>query len=113
MTDSDPNRLREVEIQRLAELAELAYKNARDEKLKMKTRESWYQKYTNAVLALNQLLKDSQLKDYERRLRVLEESGRILRRTIVSWPLVGRLSGSAGKKTGNRQWSISHGRRVT
>src|SRR3989454_8658974 len=99
--DSDPNRLREVEIQRLAELAALAYKNALDEKLKMKTRESWYQKYTNAVLALNQLLKDSQLKDYEKRLRVLEESGRILRRTTVTRPVIGRLNRSAGRKTGN------------
>ena len=44
-------------------LAELAYRNAVDEDLKMKTREDWFGKYTNAVLALNQLLKDSQYKD--------------------------------------------------
>ncbi len=57
-------------------LAELAYRNAVDEELKMKTREDWFGKYTNAVLALNQLLKDSQYKDYESRLRLLEESAR-------------------------------------
>ena len=57
-------------------LAELAYRNAVDEELKMKTREDWFVKYTNAVLALNQLLKDSQYKDYESRLRLLEESAR-------------------------------------
>ena len=54
-----------------------------DEGLRMKTRESWYQKYTNAVLALNQLLKDLQYKDYEKRLKVVEESRR-LRRMIMS-----------------------------
>jgi len=76
LEDSDPNRLREVEIRRMTMLAELAYRNAVDEDLKMKTREDWFGKYTNAVLALNQLLKDSQYKDYESRLRLLEESAR-------------------------------------
>ncbi len=76
LEDSDPNRLREVEIRRLTMLADLAYRNAVDEELKMKTREDWFGKYTNAVLALNQLLKDSQYKDYESRLRLLEESAR-------------------------------------
>ena len=76
LEDYDPNRLREVEIRRLTMLAELAYRNAVDEELKMKTREDWFGRYTNAVLALNQLLKDSQYKDYESRLRLLEESAR-------------------------------------
>ena len=76
MDDSDPNKLRENEIRRLVALAELAYKNSIDEELQMKTREDWFGKYTNAVLALNQLLKDSQYKDYEKRLRLLEESAR-------------------------------------
>jgi hypothetical protein len=54
-----------------------------DEGLKMRTRENWFQKYTNAVLALNQLLKDLQYKDYEKRLKVIEDSRR-LRRTVLS-----------------------------
>ncbi len=49
----------------------------------MKTRESRFQKYTNAVLALNQLLKDLQYKEWEKRLRVIEES-KGLRRTVLS-----------------------------
>jgi hypothetical protein len=49
----------------------------------LRTRESWYQKYTNAVLALNQLLKDLQYKEYEKRLRIVEES-RKLRRMVIS-----------------------------
>jgi len=54
-----------------------------DEGLRMRTRESWFQKYTNAVLALNQLLKDLQYKEYEKRLKVIEDSRR-LRRTVLS-----------------------------
>src|SRR6266436_5068145 len=54
-----------------------------DEGLRMRTRESWYQKYTNAVLALNQLLKDLQYKEYEKRLKIIEDS-RKLRRTVLS-----------------------------
>ncbi len=80
--DLDPNRIRDVEIKRLEELAALAYRNAMDEGLRMRSRESWYQKYTNAVLALNQLLKDLQYKEYEKRLKVIEDS-RKLRRTVL------------------------------
>ena len=73
MDTIDPNVLRDVEIRRLAELAEMAYKNAIDPELKVKTREAWHAKYTNTVLALNQLLKDSQYRDYEERMREIEE----------------------------------------
>jgi hypothetical protein len=73
LVESDPNKLRDVEIQRLAELAAMAYKNAMDPKLRMRARETWHQKYTNTVLALNQLLKDSQYRDYEKRMREIEE----------------------------------------
>ena len=69
----DPNMLRDVEIRRLAELAEIAYKNAVDPELKIQTREAWHTKYTNTVLALNQLLKDSQYRDYEKRMQEIEE----------------------------------------
>jgi hypothetical protein len=79
-----------------------------DEGLRMKTRESWYQKYTNAVLALNQLLKDMQYRDYEQRLKVIEGSRR-LRRTVLSgidaWKVFGAMTrrvpprkGSPGKR---------------
>ncbi len=103
MDDLDPNRLRDVEIRRLAEMAELAYRNSTDEGLRMKTREDWFQKYTNAVLALNQLLKDSQYKDYERRLRVLEDSTKTPRRMV--WPrvIVERRVRAARRKDGSRQ----------
>lgn len=73
MEKNDPNKLREVEIRRLSEMTEFAYNNAMDAKMKIQTRELWYRKYTNLVLALNQLLKDSQYRDYEERMREIEE----------------------------------------
>jgi len=83
-----------------------------DEGLRMRTRESWYQKYTNAVLALNQLLKDLQYKEYEKRLKVIEESRR-LRRMIMSAADARKLFGpmtrsvqSRKKSSGFRRGSI-------
>ena len=73
MERNDPNRLREVEIRRLADMAELAYRNAKDTELTLENQQVWHRQYTNTVLALNQLLKDSQYKEYEERLRAIEE----------------------------------------
>jgi hypothetical protein len=82
-----------------------------DESLRMKTRESWYQKYTNAVLALNQLLKDLQYKEYEKRLRVVEESRR-LRRMIMSAADARRLFGTVTRRVhpSNKSFLSSRGR---
>ena len=74
MGENDPNTLRDVEIKRLTEMTELAYRNARDPELPMRMLETWHARYSNTVLALNQLLKDSQYKEYEKRLRVIEEN---------------------------------------
>ncbi len=101
--DSDPNKLRDVEIKRLVKMAELAYKNAMDQELKMRTRESWHQKYTNTVLALNQLLKDLQYKDYEKRLKLIEESGTRPRRPLLSKDEVRRRIASATRKELNKR----------
>ncbi len=112
MEESEPNRLRDVEIKRLVRMAEIAFENSIDQKLTLRMRESWHQRYTNTVLALNQLLKDSQYRDYEKRLKVIEESGRVLRRTMLSRPKVRRLEGSTARKGENLQHTqTSHGRR--
>ncbi len=91
-------------------MAALAYKNAMDEGLRMKTRESWYQKYTNAVLALNQLLKDLQYREYERRLRLIEDSRR-LRRTVLSGVDVRKLFGLVTSRVPARKKSSGFRRR--
>jgi hypothetical protein len=85
-------------------LAALAYRNAMDEGLRMRTRESWYQKYTNAVLALNQLLKDLQYKEYEKRLKMIEESRR-LRRMIMSTADARKLFGPMTRRVPPRKKS--------
>ena len=74
MGENDPNALRDVEIKRLTEMAGMAYTNARDPDMPMTMREAWHTRYVNAVLALNQLLKDSQYREYEKRLRAIEEN---------------------------------------
>ncbi len=71
--ETDLNILRDVEIKRLIELATIAYQNCHDKKLRMKTRESWHQRYNNHVMILNVLLKDSQIKEYEKRMKIIEE----------------------------------------
>ncbi len=103
MEESDPNMLRGVEIKRLAQMAEIAYRNSIDANLSMRMRESWHQRYTNTVLALNQLLKDSQYKEYEKRLRVIEESGKTPRRMVLPRARVRRWVISAQPRRGNKQ----------
>jgi hypothetical protein len=83
----------------------MAYRNAMDEGLRMKTRESWYQKYTNAVLALNQLLKDLQYKEYEKRLKIVEDS-RKLRRTVLQGIDVRKLFGPVTRRVPPRKTSF-------
>lgn len=91
----------------MTELAELAYGNARDQKLRLRTRESWYQKFTNAVLALNQLLKDSQYAEFERRLRVIEESKRPQRTVIAPADTNGQITSVTRKDEQNKKLSGS------
>ena len=44
-----------------------------DENLDLKTRERWTQLYNNTSQILNQLLKDRQMRDWEKRLREIEK----------------------------------------
>ncbi len=103
--------LRDVEIKRLAHMAEIAYKNSIDANLSMRMRESWHQRYTNTVLALNQLLKDSQYKDYEKRLRLIEESGKTPRRMVLSRADVRRWTIAQQKHGSRRRRKTSRTRR--
>ncbi len=52
-----------------------------DENLDLKTRERWTQLYNNTSQILNQLLKDRQMRDWEKRLREIEKYRRIPGRT--------------------------------
>ena len=44
-----------------------------DERMDLKTRERWTQLYNNTSQVLNQILKDRQMRDWENRLREIEE----------------------------------------
>jgi hypothetical protein len=43
-----------------------------DERMDLKTRERWTQLYNNTSQVLNQILKDRQMRDWEKRLREIE-----------------------------------------
>jgi hypothetical protein len=55
-----------------------------DEKMDLKTRERWTQLYNNTSQVLNQILKDRQMRDWEKRLREIEKYRGIQKRTIQS-----------------------------
>ncbi len=76
----DANLLREVGIQQLVEIVKYAYQQAMNEKLDEKARDRWAQRHTNATLALNQVLRDRVYRDYERRLKLLEENWKLVKR---------------------------------
>ncbi len=44
-----------------------------DQNMDLKTRERWTQLYNNTSQVLNQVLKDRQMRDWEKRLRAIEE----------------------------------------
>jgi hypothetical protein len=74
LEEEDPNKIRDVEIKRLVELAQQAYQNTKEPDMSMKVRETWHRRYTNTVEVLNRLLKDSQIKDYTRKLQTILEN---------------------------------------
>jgi hypothetical protein len=51
-----------------------------DERMDLKTRERWTQLYNNTSQVLNQILKDRQMRDWEKRLREIEEYERTPKR---------------------------------
>ena len=74
--DGLENRARDVMIRQLRRNLKNCRKIMLDEKLDLKTRERWTQLYNNTSTVLNQVLKDRQMRDYERRLRIIEEHDR-------------------------------------
>lgn len=78
----DENDMRLRIIEQLRESLAMSREMMTNRKLDPKTRESWAQLHTNTSQVLNQILKDKQRRDWEKRLRELEASGHIPRRTI-------------------------------
>ena len=55
-----------------------------DQNMDLKTRERWTQLYNNTSQVLNQILKDRQTRDWEKRLREIEKYRGIQKRTVQS-----------------------------
>ncbi len=80
--EPDENELRSMIIEQLEQSLAMSREMMMNQKLDPKTRERWTQLHTNTAQVLNQILRDKQYKEWEKRLRELEASGHIPRRTI-------------------------------
>ena len=81
---SEEDRVRAELVGQLRESLAMERSMMMNEKLDVKTRERWTQMHTNTAQVLNQILRDRQFKEWEKRLRELEARGRILKRTTNS-----------------------------
>jgi hypothetical protein len=78
--DSSDDALRAEIVRQLAESLARSKEMMVDKRLEPKVRERWTQLHTNTAHVLNQVLRDQQAKDWEKRLRELEKVGYLPRR---------------------------------
>lgn len=69
----DEERVRDKTVRQLQKAADMAYKTMNDERIDLKTRQSWFKRYTDAARALTQALKAREEKDWEKRLQEVRE----------------------------------------
>jgi len=79
--EQDENELRSRIIDQLQQSLEMSRAMMTNLKFDPKSRERWTQLHTNTSQVLNQVLKDKQYREWERRLKDLEASGQIPRKT--------------------------------
>jgi hypothetical protein len=79
--ERDEDELRSRIIEHLEQSLEMSQGMMTNLKLDPKSRERWTQLHTNTSQVLNQVLKDKQYREWEIRLKDLEASGRIPRKT--------------------------------
>ena len=88
MSTEGPDRLeesvRDGMVRQLRQNLAKCRKVILDEKMDLKTRERWTQLYNNTLQVLNQILKDRQMRDWEKRLREIEKYRGIQKRTVQS-----------------------------
>jgi hypothetical protein len=94
LDDKDENELRSQIIAQLEESLAMSREMMVNQKLDPKTRERWTQLHTNTAQVLNQILRDKQFRDWEKRLKELEAAGHLPRKT--------RWSGDWSKGDGTR-----------
>ncbi len=76
----DENELRSHIIEQLEQSLAMSRGMMTNLKLDPKTREKWTQLHTNTAQVLNQVLRDKQFSEWEKRLKDLEASGHIPRK---------------------------------
>jgi hypothetical protein len=79
--EQDEDELRSRIMEQLEQSLEMSRGMMTNVKLDPKTREKWTQLHTNTAQVLNQVLRDKQFGEWERRLKDLEVSGHIPRKT--------------------------------
>ena len=79
--DKDENGIRFHIIEQLEQSLEMSRGMMTNLKLDPKTREKWTQLHTNTAQVLNQVLRDKQFSEWEKRLKDLEASGHIPRKS--------------------------------
>ena len=79
---SNDDRVRAELVAQLCESLAKSRGMMLNEKLDVKTRERWTQMHTNTAQVLNQILRDNQFREWEKRLKELEAKGRIPRGTL-------------------------------
>jgi len=89
--------LRDEVVRQLRESLSRSREMMQNEKLDARTRERWTQLHTNTAQVLNQVLRDQQAKDWEKRLKELEKAGHLPRRISLpgtpKWENKGSRSG--------------------
>jgi hypothetical protein len=82
--EPDENELRSEIIGQLEKSLVMSREMMTNLKLDPKTRERWTQLHTNTAQVLNQILRDKQFRDWEKRLKELEAAGHLPRKTTWS-----------------------------
>jgi len=83
-TQRDENELRSQIIGQLVESLVTSREMMMNLKFDPKSRERWTQLHTNTAQVLNTVLRDKQYEDWEKRLKELEATGHLPRKT--AWP---------------------------
>ena len=72
--DALEEKVRDVLVRQLRQNLARCRRVIIDQNMDLKTRERWTQLYNNTSQVLNQILKDRQMRDWEKRMREIEES---------------------------------------
>jgi hypothetical protein len=73
--DDGEEQIRNDLVLQLRDSLQTSRKNMYNDDLSIKERQQWTQVHTNTALVLNTILRDVQFRDWEKRMKILEEHG--------------------------------------